>query len=368
MSQVRRFRRFTWIVCALLAIDGWVGIQSAYAQRVNDDLFTVHAVQYLLDIWPADFSNSGAVVNQLREIDKTVSAMKAAAELRKADAAVMGVLDDCRARVIAYESYLREVGAINRDTRIAADAHNAQSAVTAFKVGTDAASTASSNGYSDKDSAVVGLAAGAVAGLFDNYMKQQQRAADERSRIDAAAGALRRVCDDLTVRSKLRVEQLTTAKNWARGEAGLDGFTSRSLGDLMNHRPKDLFLRVRNASIRQDNETADAVLKDAETCVEAAELVPASGAFDEFRAIFLSCATEAAAQAAVQSLPGESYSNGPTSQARQAVKIVQKYLGQPRADNQFGNFHLARVLAASGDVSGAINAANKLTKENHTKT
>ena len=325
---------------------------------VDEDLFTLHTLQDLYFSWPDGSGGTDSLVSRLRRIDATLSRLKAAATVRQADTNLLGSIEDFRSRVRAYEQYLRSVGAIHEQTRIAAGNDAVQSIQRAYKIGVAAGDWASQSGYTEGQSAgTAGLVAFGTA-LLDSQQRSQERAANQQARLDAANNTLRRECEDLFNQTKARISQLSSQKNWPTGTAGLDGFTAPSWTTIINRRPNDLFAKVRRAAIPGENETMDAVLADAQVCVTAARQVPAGDAYDEFRGRFMATAVDRAAHAAVGGLKDGCYSHAPSKHAKEAAAIVREFMTLSAADSSFGNYHLARILAASGDVPRAIDAAN----------
>lgn len=335
---------------------------------VDEDLFTLHAVQYLYDRWPSDFSETASMVAQLRAIDRCIGRLKAGAEVRKADSQIIDSIDDCRAKVVAYQTYLRDTGAIAADTSIAADRDTTASVQAALKAGVEVGQAASDGGYSDRQSAGAGLIVGIAALAIDSANREQRREAARQQQQDAADEALNRACDDIVERNKLRAEKIETAKGWTSGSAGLDGFVSKSMHDLKVRRPDDLFLEVENAAIREENETAESVHNDSETCVRCFQRVPKGSTYDVFRELFLNAGVQIGVQAAVMDLKDQSYTNGPSKYSPRALEMAEMYLALPYANASIGNYQLARAKAANGDLNGAINAANLVDKADRDST
>ncbi|MDP1948259.1 MAG: tetratricopeptide repeat protein [Nitrospirota bacterium] len=338
----------------------------AVVEALDEDLFTIHAIQYLYDTWPDDFQNTSNLVQQLQQVDRRVSALKAGAEMRKADSKVMQLIDDCRALIVAYETYLHQVGAIDNASRTAKSSDGISTLSASLKNGVEGASSAYKRGYDDQQSAGIGVAFGLITVFYEGYSKEQQRNEEQRSRLKEASATLKRISQDIGDRSKLRVESLTLDRRWAKGEAGLDGFTVQKMSEALARRPRDLFLRVRNAALRDGSQSSIAILGDAETCVNAYLQVPATPAFDEFRRLFLAHAAEIAAEGAIKGLQDSSYSSAPSLHGKRAVEIVQLYLSLQGADMAFGYLHLARSMAATGNINGAIVAANKVPESHWT--
>jgi hypothetical protein len=347
------------VIPLALALVGPMGPSVGRCQAaVDEDLFTLHTLQDLYFTWPTGSGGTDSLVSRLRRIDATLSRLKAAATVRQADTNLLGAIEDFRSRVRAYEQYLRSVGAIHEQTRIAAGADAVQTIHQAYKVGVAAGDLAVQSGYTEGQSAgTAGLVAFGAA-LIDGQLRSQERTAIERTRIDAANDTLRRECEDLFNQTKARISQLSTQKKWSTGAAGLDGFTARSWTTIIERRPNDLFAKVRRAAIPGENETQEAVFADAQVCVAAARQVPAGEAYDEFRGMFMATAVDRAAYAAVLGLKDGCYSSAPSKHAEGAAAIVREFMSLPAADASFGNYHLARIRAASGDVPGAIAAAN----------
>jgi tetratricopeptide (TPR) repeat protein len=110
--------------------------------------------------------------------------------------------------------------------------------------------------------------------------------------------------------------------------------------------------------VRVEKETAEDVLRDAQSCWEAAELVPAAPAYDWLRNDYLDNAAELACLAAATQAGAAGYSARPAL-AREALAFSRTVLDlDPKDAGGRGHAALARGLAMSGRYDDAVTAAN----------
>jgi hypothetical protein len=330
-------------------------------QPVDKELFILHALQHIYDTWPVEFGQPTLLSKQLKNIYAIASALKTEAQDNRFDSRIVAACDDCMSLVSGYETYLVDVGAIERRDSLQASQDLTGSTTTAFRGSAAGASALKDEGYSNGESILGGVAVGLVGAAIDNYFRSQARDAEKQEQMTRARNDLDHRITEVNERTKVRVAAIESDKGWAVGEAGHDGFNAKRMGEMMKHRPHDLFLIVHNAQLRQENETPDAIGRDANACADAAAKVPAGRAYDVFRANFLESAADTMVLAAVSQLGGN-YSSAPAGLGKDACRYCDAYLAATGADRDYGNMLLARAKAAAGEVGEAINAANKVDK------
>ena len=345
--------------CIVFAILLQANTARAQSATVSDELFVLHAIQNHYDEWPRDFDNTQAAVNELKRIDFSVSRLRAYCAAHNLHPAVMLTCDSCRTMILKYENYLREIGAIDGSTQIAAANDGSAVVQQAFRVGTGAYGIMSNNDYKNSDAIAGGLLAGLISAGVDGYQRSQARQAERERLVNAAVSQVERAWNDTRAATEVRVRALERDRKWSAGAAGHDGFATVKLAEAIAHRPDDLFLKVRNAAIRVKDESSESLLNDARACQDAAATIPPGSSFDHFRADFTANAASIATLGAVQALQGDgSYSSGPSIAAPEATAICNAYLSVPGANKSFGSFCLARSLAANKQFEAALAAAN----------
>jgi hypothetical protein len=192
-----------------------------------------------------------------------------------------------------------------------------------------------------------------VEGVFSGYLegvaRRSKRAAEQQAAIEAEQKRLRASWSTTSANAQAIAAKLTRKFEWQAGEAGFDNYNAS--------RPRDPFLKIRQASTRADNETADAILLAARRCVEAYQSVPTGSDYDLFRTRFLASAADVAVTAATKDLKG--YSQGPSRYAPEALDLVNRYLkSEPSDPGSYGHMLLARALGANHQLREAIEAAN----------
>ena len=176
-----------------------------------------------------------------------------------------------------------------------------------------------------------------------------------------AARRVRNASEAAQARAAAIARELTGRHGWAVGEAGLDGFAARNLGEHIRRRPRDPFPRLANAAIRVAGETANDLVRDANAAVAAVRLVPADAAYEGFRARGLVLASALAADACSKEWFEDARHAYPTASAAAMVRIVRTRLRHPDPTHA-GQYELARALNLAGRHGEALNAASAATR------
>ncbi len=221
--------------------------------------------------------------------------------------------------------------------------------------------------FQDGESAETGAEAlGVLAntvGDGDNLVKivtdiiKSQHAVNERGReIEAQRRALAATWTAVNRRAETISKRLTERHGWFGGESGYDGFTG-DLWDEIERRPRDPFAKIAYAEKRRKTETPEEVMRDAELCIQAAELVPADATYNTLRRSFVEKGASLALYAAVLETGMRGYTQRARHGAR-ALAFARGYLAMnPKDPTGRGHDMLARSLAFRGRYSEAVAAA-----------
>jgi hypothetical protein len=322
---------------------------------IDEELFLVRALETTYDRWPRDVTDRQVLRDWVVRGRELATRLRATIRARELDPGVARMYDDCLGLIDAYEAYLVNLGAIDRDSLRQADGDAQKAASTALGLGYRAGVATSQRGNTDRDSVAVGLVAGIIGGAFDKYQRDQARNEQQRQAIEAEGRKLDATWTRVRAEAEALASQVAARRGWKAGEAGFDGYRSQGMGDYLGRRPRDPFLRAANARIREAGESPEAVLEDARTCVACARMVPAGPVYDAYRAEFLASAAELATQACNRQLVGSAYKNGPTPGTPEAVRICRALLSIAPADpDGVGNYNLAKALGCAGQYAEAV--------------
>jgi hypothetical protein len=195
--------------------------------------------------------------------------------------------------------------------------------------------------------------------LVIDLFQQAERDAARKRAIEYAQAKYQQAFDGTRSRAAAASVRIAGRRNWSRGEVG---FEQVSFREQYQRRPRDPFVRVKNAMIREANEKPADVMRDARECVEAARLVPEGMVYDSYRATFLACAADLAATAASRDWFADSrYSYG-SPLAKEAVRICRTRLAYDGDLSDWGKYELARALNFAGFHGEALATASKAQK------
>ncbi len=325
--------------------------------RRAESLFLIHALGNTYDQLPTGRQQSGQRAAWIAGTTQRTSRLRAHMQVAKLDPDLVVLYEDCLKLLNAFEGYLLNVGAIEQQTRDRAGTDALDSILAGVQTASQAEEDALRRGAAQDRASNAGAAAGLFEGFKDAYSRSQRRTATEKAAIEQEHRKLTSVWIETMSRASAAVEKFTEKYEWTPGEAGFDGFQSQYLIDYVKRRPRDPFVTVRYATTPVKDALPADILKDAEMCVIAADLVPAGTVYDQFRVEFLWRASDLAVSAAA----GEagSYSAEPSASGARALQLAEKYLAADSQDS-FGRGHalLARALAMSHRYPDAIAAAN----------
>jgi hypothetical protein len=285
--------------------------------------------------------------------------MRAIIRDQQLDPALDPLFQDCLNFTSAYESFLRQRGQIQaeRDQRALGDFFG--SLLKAMGDGSDAEDFARGLGASNNTASNVGGIAAIISGMNDYNSRSQRSDASANTALQAAA---RQLSDSWQqTNSDLRVTSASLARRygWNLQETGFSGETSDSAEHDVWLMPRNPFALAAAAANFGDKEPAEALVRRANRCFHAAELVPTGSVYDEYRQLFLFEAASLSVLAGSSEAGERGYSAAPVPSATYAVQMIQTYLSATPSDPRgVGNLMLARALGWSGRYYDALAANN----------
>jgi len=325
--------------------------------RRAESLFLIHALGDTYDQWPTARQQSRQLAAWISGTTQRTSRLRAHMQVAKLDPDLVVLYEDCLKLVNAFEGYLSNLGAIEQQAREQSGTDALDSILAGVQTASQAEEDALRRGAGRDRASNDGAAAGLFEGFKEAYSRSQRRNATQEAAVEQEQRKLTSVWIETMSRASAVVEKFTKEYEWTPGEAGFDGFQSQYLIDYVKRRPRDPFVNVRYATTPVNDASPADILKDAEMCVIAADLVPAGTVYDQFRVEFLWRASDLAVTAASVETP--SYGAEPSASGARALQLAEKYLAADSQDS-FGRGHalLARALAMSHRYTDAIAAAN----------
>lgn len=323
------------------------------APQVDENLFVLRLLSAYYDNPPEVGAEPERVRAWLTDLRGRIETTRRSIRRRKLDKDIDLLYEDSLLILDAYAAYLDKV----REAEEKGGHRNFA------QVGTELLDSVQDGG----DVAEVGnRALGALVksvGEGDNLVKiftdivKSQHAVNERAlEIEKQRRELAGTWTAVNRRAETISKRLTEKHHWIGGESGNDGFNG-SLLEQIRRRPRDPFAKIAYAKARRENETADDVMRDAELCLEAAELVPADPIYNTLRYSFVEIGAELALYAASLEAGDLAYTKRARHGAR-ALAFARGYLAMNRKDARgVGHDLLARSLAFRGRYSEAVAAA-----------
>lgn len=343
----------------VLAQNRDVPLEIKPAAYVDEQLFLVRALEVAYEGWPRGAVEREQVEPWLMYMRSHLSRLRAIVDDKDLDPRIGVLYDDCLALLTTHETYLANLGVIDRATQRQEQRDTGAVVQTTFKWTFGAADVAKKRGASDKESIAAGVVGGIAAGFLKAYQQGREREDAAQAALEAEARKVDAAWTTTMAKAGTIVQRLTEKYHWKQGEAGFDGFQSDAIKDHLRRRPRDPFVKVANARIRVEGETVDDLVDRARKCVEATRDVPAGHVYDGYRATFLVCAADLAVTAASRQLDKSAYSSGPAKAGPGAVRICKALLAVDQTDSGgTGHMLLARALASTRRFDEAIVAAN----------
>lgn len=327
------------------------------ASGVDENLFLLRALAETYNRWPRAETDRQQLAAWIAWSRQRLVRVRAAIRVNGLDPDIGRLYDEGVQLLDRYQVFLEALGAIEKQTHDQAGTDALASIWKGYQSGTEAEDSARRKGASKDAAGDAGALSGIVAGVGEAVTRSQQRSAAEQAAIAEEQRKIAGVLSATDASAVAVADKLARKYGWPRAEAGFDGFQSASLNEHVKRRPRDPFALAWMATTRVKNETAADVMRDANACVRAAELVPEGRAYDMYRVDFIADATELALTAVTKEIA--SYTAGPSASTPRALEIAQTYLAID-PDDPSGRAHvqLARALALSHRYDEAVTAAN----------
>jgi hypothetical protein len=327
------------------------------AANADENLFLTRFVDESYRRAPGQDASTADVVAWLATLRGNAAWARAVIRERGLDQDVDTLYQNMARFADAYENYLASIGLVEKQLSRQQLADAAASAWKGYETASDVEKAAKHFGASKDDAETAGTLGGILYGAYEYAQRQQQADDTRRAAIATYRRALDETRDAVSKRAGAISAMLTRRYRWEHGESGFDDFESRYLSEYMKRRPRDPFVRVQYANTRATKETPADVLRDAYTCLHAAELVPVASAYDIFRQAYFANAAELACFAAANEAGDAGYSAHPTLGA-QALSFARGYLAMDAKDTTGrGHAALARALAFTGRYAEGLDAA-----------
>ncbi len=364
-SGVRRVLVISGLLLSLLA-----GVAAAQASgdrpflvqtagNVDRNLFPLYVLGKLYDDMPGAKATPQAQADWIATTRAEAWRMRSVIRDQQLDPALDPLFQDCLNFTSAYENFLRQRGQIQaeRDQRALGDFLG--SLFHAMDDGSDAEDVARGLGASNDSASNIGGIAALISGLSEYNSRSQRSDSAANAALQAAAGRLsdswQQTGSDLSVTSAI----LARRYGWSLQETGFSGAASDSAERDVWLMPRNPFALAAAATNFGGSETPDALMRRANRCFQAAELVPAGGAYDEYRQLFLFQAASLTVLATSSEAGEHGYSAAPLPSAAYTVQMVRTYLAASPSDPRgIGNLMLARALGWSGRYYDAVAADN----------
>src|ERR1051325_5837998 len=316
----------------------WFSSEHPDTRKAGDTLFLLNALEDTYARWPDSQSSDEQVHAWISGTSRQLNRVRAAIRTNDLDPDLGTLYDDAIKFLGSFEAFLSQLGVSEERTNQRAGQDDPAAVLRGIQ-------TAGNS----KNEGVGAALEGVFSGYLESTARRTKRDSEKQAAVEAEQRRLRASWDAAVANAQAIAAKLTKKFDWKPGEAGFDNYKVP--------RPRDPFLKVRYATTRSENESAEAILLASRRCVEAYQAVPAGADYDLFRARFLASAADVAVTAATKDLKG--YSAGPSRYAPEALDLVNRYLkADPSDPGSYGHMLLARALGANHQIREAIDAAN----------
>jgi tetratricopeptide (TPR) repeat protein len=321
------------------------------SKEVDETLFLVRVIGRSFDSWPQHLDND-ATASWAIDQHLTFERLRDHAQNKNLGPEIIGALDKTTNVFKKYEEYLIEIGAANRETL--ARAHKEDNELFHRGITFTGSVVASGN-------VAVGAAAAAGTWLI-HLFSQNDRSEAEKRRKEAATRSFLSYKEMIQSNVLRTAMKLATKNQWKEGEIG---FENLSFKEQFGRRPRDPFIIMENAEIRQKGEKAINLFTDSREIFNAAQLVPEDSIYDQYRGLMLISACRIGSLAAHAALTeGASYTYGSVI-AKESVRICRTRLRDEPDVSDRGKYELAICLNAAGlheDALKFIKSANRQSR------
>ena len=323
------------------------------AGNADPNLFSLYVLGRLYDSMPGAKATAQQQADWISTTRAEAWRMRAIVRDQQLDPALDPLFQDCLNFTSAYETFLQERGQIQaaREQRAAGDFLS--SMLQALGDASDADDFARRVGASDDDASSIGEVAGVVSGLRDYGARSQRSDAAAAAALQAAGNKLTGSWQQAEADLRTTSAHLARVHGWSPGETGFAGDAASSPQAM----PRNPFVLAAAASRLDGKENARELIQRANRCFQAAELVPAGSAYDEYRQTFLFEAATLTVVAVSTEDGNGGYSAAPLPSATYAVQMARTYLAMAPSDpGGSGNLLLARALGGAGRYGEAVAA------------
>ena len=346
------------------------------AKNVDEKLFLLRMLDDLYQQIPSANASAQATQTKLGQLRHFAKKVHVYVEKRKLDDSLATLFGDYIGAVDAYSDFLANIGRIERDAVAQAERDAMKTGFDAGFKGGSAAAIANNQGYSNGDSAAIGILAAIISAVADSYQKDQQLQEVKREAVRRAARNVQDKLSTFQARAELTATELTRKNGWKKGEAGFDEEQeNKELQRLAanrnwkgcwkiqvkraDRRPRDPFI---NAFLAWDpvlgyeskGETGD-MLDCAKACVRSARFVPEGSLYDPYRLHFLRLAGNIANRASYIEIRGRGLRGGTkNATVAYAVRVWDACLKYGRDPTGEIREQRAWALGASGNIKDAV--------------
>ncbi len=267
------------------------------AANVDENLFALRVLAYVYASWPDKTKSHKELSTWLSNTRAFTSGMRGLILSRRLDPNIDVAYQNCLTYLSATASYLSALDDIDSQTSTQAGLDVFSSLWTAVSKGSDASSLAKKV-MSNENAANAGKVVGAFSGLADYSQRSTTRQNAAKAAISEQQRKLEDVWNTTWAATEGTSRELTAKYGWAPGEAGFNGFQSPNIEDSLRRYPRDPFVKAKYGDSLGASNDPGQLQQAAYVYLQAAQLVPANNAYDNFRLQFISEAVLYSADAA----------------------------------------------------------------------
>lgn len=341
----------------LIALALLAGCGLADSKRsIDENLFLLRALEDTYTRWPTNSTaDPSEIANWLTRTRTRIAAVRDSIRTHNLDPDVGRLYDDCLIFLDTYQSYLANRGVAGNSI----EQDGVDLALPVF-AGLREGNVAERSALRRRDGGI--YLSWSTLGSAIVREPQGIGRGDDGQAVEGPGNseeeALQAAWSETKTNAEKVARKLTIKYGWKPHEAGFDDSRSGLIesGEDVSPNP---FRAIRLATQTDGGKPAD-LLRQAERCIQAADLTPRGATYDPFRADFLREAATLAVRATTMELRPFSYSTGPAPSAAEAVRLCERYLAaNPHDPSRGAHMLLAHSLASAGRHADAIRAANE---------
>jgi hypothetical protein len=253
-----------------------------------------------------------------------------------------------------YDEYLVEIGAASQEMLARARSERGQMFDAGAKTLVNRAQSGKYDGEDGISVAAEDMVVAAVVGGLIELWSQNEREEAEKRRKETAETIFRSYKDTVRLHVARIATRLSANNRWQEGEIGFENLTFE---EQFKRRPRDPFIILANAEIREVDEKAEILSRDAKIAFNAARLVPKGSSYDQFRSEMLISACKISALAAYKALSEDPYYQYGKDISREGIQICRTRLEYDPDESHLGKHELAICLNAYGMHQEALSVA-----------